>query len=73
MTSLRAAVALCQRQSRDASPQVAQQLWLQVLRIYVAQLRKLRAEQPAESAQPAKLKQAHSADGRLAWPLPGVV
>ncbi len=40
--TLRGAVSLCKRHSRDAAPAAAQELWFTVLQRYVALLRRLR-------------------------------
>ena len=49
--ALKPAVALCQRHSRDASPEVTQQLWLNILQGYVTLLRELRTHPDAKPLQ----------------------
>jgi hypothetical protein len=51
--ALKGAVALCKRHSRDAAPEVAEELWFGVLQSYVALLRDVRRRQRAADAQPA--------------------
>ena len=56
--ALRAATGLCQRQAREAAPAVVQKLWLRVLRVFVLQLRQLRA------ASLPSLPNQHTAPGK---------
>jgi hypothetical protein len=44
---MKGAVALCKRHSRDAAPDVAQDLWFAVLQCYVARLREVRQRERA--------------------------
>lgn len=66
--ALKPAVALCQRHSRDASPEVTQQLWLNILQGYVTLLRELRTHPDAKPLQQPEGKRALSTLKALAWP-----
>ena len=63
--AVRAAVALCQRHSRDTAPEMAQELWFGVLQAHVTLLRDLRAScNGAESMQPSPERPHFVADTR---------
>ena len=51
--ALKGAVALCKRHSRDAAPQIAEELWFGVLQSYVTLLRDVRRRQRAADEPPA--------------------
>ena len=61
-------MALCQRHSRDTLPQVAQQLWLGVLRCYVLLLRELRSRPGPPSPLAPRPALQQKAPIKLSWP-----
>ncbi|KAL0048183.1 hypothetical protein WJX82_009442 [Trebouxia sp. C0006] len=68
--ALKAAVALCQRHSLEASQDMAQQLWFEVLQCYVQQLREIRqdAQQVGEAASLGEPHKSGGADWSLLSP-----
>ncbi|KAL0018560.1 hypothetical protein WJX77_004866 [Trebouxia sp. C0004] len=68
--ALKAAVALCQRHSLEASQDMAQQLWFEVLQCYVQQLRQIRqdAQQVGEAPSLSEPHKSGGADWSLLSP-----
>ncbi|KAA6422788.1 MAG: hypothetical protein FRX49_07323 [Trebouxia sp. A1-2] len=60
--ALKAAVALCQRHSLEASQDMAQQLWFEVLQCYVQQLRQIRQDAQQVGEAPS-LDEPHKSGG----------